>query len=256
MSEVVREKTVDGVTLLRLNRPEQLNALSMSLRAELAQHINALIADDATRCIVITGNERAFAAGADIGELAHRTPLDADFERSRVAWQALESCPKPIIAALHGFALGGGFELAMHCDIIVAGNGATIGQPEVRLGIMPGAGGTQRFVRCAGKFAAMRWLLTGDRLTADEALRLGLVSEVVADADVLTRALELAGKIAALAPLAVRAIKESVLLGPDAPLPVALLLERKNFQLLFASEDRTEGMAAFTEKRKPQFKGK
>lgn len=256
MSEVLREQTVDGVTLLRLNRHEQLNALSMSLRAELAQHINDLIADEATRCIVITGNERAFAAGADIGELARRTPLDADFERSRVAWQALESCPKPIIAALNGFALGGGFELAMHCDIIVAGSGATIGQPEVRLGVMPGAGGTQRFVRSAGKFAAMRWLLTGDRLTANEALQLGLVSEVVADDAVLTRALELAGKIAALAPLAVRAIKEAVLLGPDAPLPVALTQERKAFQLLFASEDRTEGMRAFTEKRKPEFKGK
>jgi enoyl-CoA hydratase len=256
MSKVLRENTVDGVTLLRLNRPEQLNALSMSLRAELAGHINALIADDATRCIVITGNERAFAAGADIGELAKRTPLDADFERSRVAWQALESCPKPIIAAVNGFALGGGFELAMHCDIIVAGSGALVGQPEVRLGVMPGAGGTQRFVRAAGKFAAMRWLLTGDRLTADEALHLGLVSEVVADDNVLTRALELAGKIAALAPLAVRAIKEAVLLGPDAPLPAALLQERKAFQLLFASEDRAEGMRAFTEKRKPQFKGK
>jgi enoyl-CoA hydratase len=199
MSEVLREKTVDGVTLLRLNRPEQLNALSMSLRAELARHINDLIADDATRCIVITGNERAFAAGADIGELAQRTPLDADFERSRVAWQALEACPKPIIAAVNGFALGGGFELALHCDIIIAGSGATIGQPEVRLGVMPGAGGTQRFVRAVGKFAAMRWLLTGDRLTAEEALRRGLVSEVVADAEVLTHAMELATRIAALA---------------------------------------------------------
>jgi len=256
MSEVLREPTRDGVALLRLNRPEQLNALSMSLRAELAGHVNDLVADEATRCIVITGNERAFAAGADIGELAKRTPLDVDFEKSRVAWQALEACPKPIIAAVNGFALGGGFELALHCDIIVAGSGATIGQPEVRLGVMPGAGGTQRFVRAVGKFAAMRWLLTGDRLTADEALRLGLVSEVVPDADVVTRALELAGKIAALAPLAVRAIKEAVLLGPDTPLPVALTLERKAFQLLFASEDRTEGMQAFAEKRKPQFKGK
>lgn len=256
MSEIIVEQPGDGVALLRLNRPEQLNALSMSVREQLARHINEFSADDATLCVVITGNEKAFAAGADIGELSRRTVLDEDFERSQIAWRALEACPKPIIAAINGFALGGGFELALHCDIIIAGGGATIGQPEVRLGIMPGAGGTQRFVRAAGKLAAMRWLLTGDRMPAQEALRLGLVSEVVADDEVVTRALALAEKIAGLAPLAVRAIKECVLLGPDAPLSVALSLERKAFQLLFASEDRTEGTQAFLERRKPQFRGK
>ncbi len=256
MAEIIEEKPAEGVALLRLNRPQQLNALSMSIRAELAQHINRLAADGDTRCIVITGDDKAFAAGADIGELSRRTVLDPDFERSGIAWRAIEACPKPIIAAVNGFALGGGFELALHCDIIIAGEGATIGQPEVRLGIMPGASGVQRFLRASGKYAAMRWLLTGDRMSGSQALALGLVSEVVADTEVLPHALALAEKIAGLAPLAVRAIKESVLLGADAPLPVALQLERKAFQLLFASEDRVEGTQAFLERRKPVFRGK
>lgn len=256
MPEVLTETVSEHVVLLRLNRPAQLNALSMSIRMELAEHINRLTADDSVRCIVITGSEKAFAAGADIGELSRRTVLDAEFERSGVAWRAIEACPKPIIAAINGFALGGGFELALHCDILIAGEGAIVGQPEVRLGIMPGAGGVQRFLRATGKYAAMRWLLTGDRLSGAEALRLGLVSEVVADDEVLPHALKLAEKLAGLAPLAVRSIKESILLGPDAPLSVALQLERKAFQLLFASEDRTEGTQAFLEKRKPEFKGK
>jgi len=260
MSEVLKEVLVEaageGVTLIRLNRPEQLNALSMSLRVELAKHFHALTADNATRCIVITGDEKAFAAGADIKELAKRTVLDGDFDRATQAWRAIENCHKPIIAAVNGFALGGGFELALHCDIVIAGEGATLGQPEVRFGIMPGASGVQRFVRAAGKAASMRWLLSGDRMPASEALRLGLVSEVVPDADVLSHALALAAKIAGHAPLAVRSIKESVLLGPDAPLPVALSLERKAFQLLFASEDHNEGIQAFLERRKPQFIGK
>jgi len=182
--------------------------------------------------------------------------LDPDFERSGIAWRAIESCPKPIIAAVNGYALGGGFELALHCDIVIAGEGATIGQPEVRLGLMPGASGVQRFTRACGKYAAMRWLLTGDRMSGAQAMQLGLVSEVVADAEVLPHALALAEKLAGLAPLAVRSIKESVLLGPDAPLPVALQLERKAFQLLFASEDRVEGTQAFLERRKPVFRGK
>lgn len=256
MPEVLVEKVDGGVALIRLNRPAQLNALSMSLRAELAACFNELTPDDSVRCIVITGDEKAFAAGADINELARRTVLDADFDRATLYWRAIEACQKPIIAAVNGFALGGGFELALHCDIIIAGEGATLGQPEVRFGIMPGASGVQRFVRAAGKYGAMRWLLSGDRMPASEALRLGLVSEVVADDQVLPHALALARKIAGHGPLAVRSIKESVLLGPDAPLPVALALEKKAFQLLFASEDRTEGTQAFIEKRKPHFKGK
>jgi len=255
MSQILVEEASEGVALIRLNRPAQLNALAMALRAELAEQINQLSADDQVRCIVVTGNEKAFAAGADIVELSHRTVLDEDFERSAVAWHAINACPKPIIAAVNGYALGGGFELALHCDIIIAGEGAVVGQPEVRLGIMPGAGGVQRFLRATGKYGAMRWLLTGDRMSGAEALRQGLVSELVADEDVLPHSLALAEKLARLPPLAVRSIKESILLGADAPLNVALSLERKAFQLLFASEDKAEGTQAFIEKRKPVFKG-
>jgi enoyl-CoA hydratase/carnithine racemase len=256
MSVVLLERPRDGVALLRLNRPDRLNALNMAVREALAAHFAALACNDAIRCIVVTGDEKAFAAGADVAELAERTPTDEAFARSRAAWAALERYRRPIIAAVNGFALGGGCELAMHCDIIIAGEGARLGQPEVKLGIMPGAGGTQRFARAAGKFAALRWLLTGDLLSAAEAHRLGLVSEVVPDGEVLPHALEIAARIAALPPLAVAAIKEAVLLGADLPLDAALRLEAESFQRLFASEDRGEGMRAFLEKRKPVFKGR
>jgi enoyl-CoA hydratase len=256
MSEILRESAGAGVALLRINRPERLNALSMAVRETLARHVDEIVREEQIRCLVITGDEKAFAAGADVAELGNRTPTDPDFDKSRAAWIALERCPKPIIAAVNGFALGGGWELAMHCDIIIAGEGAKLGQPEVKLGIMPGAGGTQRFVRAVGKFAAMRWLLTGDLLSASQAHALGLVSEVVPDPEVLTRALSLAAKIAALPPLAVAAIKECVLMGADGPLQAGLTLERKAFQLLFATEDRNEGIRAFLEHRKPTFKGR
>jgi enoyl-CoA hydratase len=256
MSVVLLERPGAGVALLRLNRPDRLNALNMTVRESLASHFTELAADEEVRCVVITGDEKAFAAGADVAELAERSPTDAAFGRARAAWAPIERYRRPIIAAVNGFALGGGCELAMHCDIIIAGEGAKLGQPEVKLGIMPGAGGTQRFVRAAGKFAAMRWVLTGDLLSAADALRLGLVSEVVPDGQVLPHALEIAARIAALPPLAVTAIKEAILLGQDLPLEAALRLEGQSFQLLFATEDRTEGMRAFLEKRKPQFTGR
>jgi enoyl-CoA hydratase/carnithine racemase len=256
MNEVLAEAAGEGVILLRLNRPEVLNALSMTVRAGLAEHVNAADADPAVRAVVITGDERAFAAGADLAELRNRTVHDTQFKASRVAWIALEACTKPLIAAVNGFALGGGCELALHCDIIIAGESAKFGQPEVKVGIMPGAGGTQRFLRATGKYQGLRYLLTGDMIPAPTAFALGLVSEVVPDGDVLPHALKLAGKIAALPPLAVAATKEVAGLGADAPLATALTLERKAFQLLFATEDRDEGIAAFLEKRKPVFKGR
>ncbi|MFZ0498214.1 MAG: enoyl-CoA hydratase-related protein [Steroidobacteraceae bacterium] len=256
MSVVLLERPGPGVALLRLNRPDRLNALNMAVRESLASHFTDLAADDAVRCVVITGDEKAFAAGADVAELAQRTQTDPAFAKTRAAWAAIERYRRPIIAAVNGFALGGGCELAMHCDIIIAGEGAKLGQPEVKLGIMPGAGGTQRFVRAVGKFAAMRWLLTGDLLSAVEAHRLGLVSEVVADGEVLEHALAIATRVAALPPLAVAAIKDAVLGGADLPLEAGLRLEGQSFQELFASEDRAEGMRAFLEKRKPEFKGR
>lgn len=256
MAVVLLERPGDGVALLRLNRPDRMNALNMAMRESLATHFTELACDDSVRCVVVTGDEKAFAAGADVAELAQRTPTDAAFAQSRAAWAAVARYRRPVIAAVNGFALGGGCELALHCDIIIAGEGAKLGQPEVKLGIMPGAGGTQRFVRAAGKFSAMRWLLTGELLTAAQAHQLGIVSEVVADGEVLKHALEIAARIAALAPLAVTAIKDAVLRGADLPLDAALRLEAQSFQALFASEDRAEGMRAFLEKRKPGFKGR
>jgi enoyl-CoA hydratase/carnithine racemase len=256
VAEILEERFPDGVALLRLNRPEVLNALSMSVRVTLAEMIQRLEADSQIRAIVITGNEKAFAAGADLAELKQRTVHDPAFRTSRVAWEAMEKCRKPILAAVNGVALGGGCELALHCDIIIAGENARFGVPEIKVGIMPGAGGTQRLLRVAGKYKAMRYALTGDFIPATEALAMGLASEVVADTEVLSHTLKVAAKIAALPPIAVDAIKEVILLGEDASLEAALVLERKAFQLLFATEDRDEGMQAFLEKRKPQFKGR
>ncbi|MFC3172638.1 enoyl-CoA hydratase-related protein [Novosphingobium bradum] len=256
MSEVLEERPSQGVALLRLNRPEALNALSLSLRRTLAEMINRLGNDGETRAIVITGNEKAFAAGADLVELMSRTVHDAAFREARVAWEALDACRVPVIAAINGFALGGGCELALHCDIVIAGEGAKFGLPEVRVGIMPGAGGTQRMLRAAGKYKTMRYALTGDQIPAAEAVAMGLASECVADEEALPHALKLAAKIAALAPIAVGSIKEVVKLGADASLDTALLLERNAFQLLFATEDRSEGIGAFLEKRKPSFQGR
>lgn len=256
MDEILREDVGEGVVLLRLNRPDALNALSLSLRIALAEHLDVLDAAPAVRAIVITGDEKAFAAGADLLELRKRTVHDTQFKASRVAWVALEACQKPLIAAVNGYALGGGCELALHCDIIIAGESAKLGQPEVKVGLMPGAGGTQRFTRATGKYRGLRYLLTGDMIPAQTAFALGLVSEVVPDAEVLSHALKLAAKIAAMPPVAVASIREVVGLGADAPLATALNLERKAFQLLFATEDREEGISAFVEKRKPVFKGR
>ncbi len=254
--EILETRPSEGVALLTINRPETLNALSMSIRSALAEIVTRLDANPEVRAIVITGDDKAFAAGADLDELKKRTVHDTTFRSSRVAWEAMEACRIPVIAAVNGFALGGGCELALHCDIIIAGESARFGLPEVKVGIMPGAGGTQRLLRAAGKFTAMRYLLTGDFIPAQAAREMGLASEVMPDADVLPHALKIASKIAALPPLSVDAIKEVVNLGADASLETALVLERKAFQLLFATEDRDEGISAFFEKRKPGFKGR
>jgi enoyl-CoA hydratase len=256
MAETILERPSEGVALIRINRPEQLNALNMAVRTQLAEHFQALTADESVRAIVLTGNEKAFAAGADIKEMAELNPIEVVLRRSHRALEAINACPKPIIAAINGFALGGGCEIAMHCDIIIAGESAQFGQPEVRVGIIPGGGGTQRLTRTIGKYQTMKMCLTGKPVSAREALAMGLASEVVPDAEVLDTALRMASTIAAMPPLAVAAIKEVILAGQNASLEAALLLERKAFQLLFASEDQKEGMRAFAEKRRPQFKGR
>jgi enoyl-CoA hydratase/carnithine racemase len=250
------ERPRDGVALVRINRPQVKNAINMRVRELLTEHFTRLGGDDDVRCIVLTGNEEAFVAGADIGEMAELTPTELMLRRNHLHWRAIASCPKPVIAAVNGFALGGGCELAMHADIIIAGEGAKFGQPEIRVGIMPGAGGSQRLTRAVGKFKAMKMVLTGEPVTAAEAEAMGLVSEVVPDAEVLERALKMAERIAAMPPLAVMQIKEVLLAGQDASLETALMLERKAFQMLFDSRDQKEGMKAFAEKRKPRYQGR
>lgn len=255
MTDVLLDRPAEGVARLTLNRPEVRNALSMNVREQLAAHFIAL-ADDATaRVVILTGGPQVFAAGADIRDMVERGAAEMLLRRTHQHWQAISQFPKPVIAAVNGYALGGGCELAMHCDIIIAGEGASFGQPEIRVGIMPGAGGTQRLTRAIGSFQAMRMLLTGKPVSGREAWSMGLASEVVADDMVQQAALDMAIGIAAMPPVAVMQIKEVVRAGQDAPLETALMLERKAFQLLFDTADQKEGMRAFLDKRKPQYTG-
>lgn len=249
MANVLLEHPASGVCLLRLNRPEARNALSPELRVELRDHFLSLSTDPGCHAIVMTGDMRAFAAGADIRSLVHATPVDMMARNDEANWSAIRNCPKPVIAAVNGYALGGGCELAMHADIIVAGEAATFGQPEVKLGIMPGAGGTQRLVRAVGKHRAMLALLTGASLGAAEALAAGLVSKVVPDERVVEEAVEIARGIAAMSPLAVAEIKRTVLAGMDMPLDAALMLERRAAYLLFGTREKEEAMQAFLDRR-------
>ena len=252
---VTLEVRNDGVAVVQISRPEAKNALNSAVLEQSAVHFRALASDVRVRAIVLTGGEQCFVAGADIREFAHASAIEIYLRHTEYLWEAISRCPKPIIAAVNGFALGGGCELAMHCDIIVAGESARFGQPEVKLGLMPGAGGTQRLIRAVGKVQAMRIALTGCLVPAPQALAIGMVSEVVSDAQTVPRALELAAEIAALPPLAVAQIKEVMLAGADMSLDSALILERKAFQLLFDSKDQKEGAHAFLEKRKANFIG-
>ncbi|CEJ15696.1 enoyl-CoA hydratase-related protein [Phreatobacter sp. AB_2022a] len=253
---VVVEDLAPHVALVRIDRPEARNALNAETRAGLVAAFQTLAADPQVRVVVLTGSGKAFVAGADIKDMARRMPPDVMAGRTHLQWQVIAQFPKPLIAAVNGFALGGGCELAMHADIIIAAESARFGQPEVKIGIMPGAGGTQRLLRAVGKFKAMKLLLTGALIDAHEADRIGLVTEVVPDAELMARATALATEIAALPPLALAEIKEAALTGEDLPLAAALALERKAFQLLFSTEDQKEGMAAFLDKRAPNFKGR
>ena len=256
MPNVLKEMPAPGVAKLQINRPDVLNALNMEVRQELDAALADCGADPETRAVVLTGNEKAFAAGADIKEMAKAGPVELHALGIEQFWQNLAAFPKPLIAAVNGFALGGGFELALACDILIVGEKAQLGLPEVRLGIMPGGGGTQRLLRACGKYIALRYVMTGDRFSGIKAGEMGLASEVVEDEQVLPRAVELAESLAALPPLSLAKIKESVLQGMEAPLNAALKQERSAYYLLHASEDKFEGMAAFIEKRPANFKGK
>jgi len=253
---VLLDYPAPGVARLCLNRPEVNNALSLELQAALAGHFQALAASNQVRCIVLSGGDQVFAAGGDISGLADAGPIEILKRHTERVWAPIQHCPKPVIAAVCGLAYGGGCELAMLADLIIAGQSARFCQPEIRLGIMPGIGGTQRLVRAIGKAKAMQMALTGRPISAHEAWVAGLVSEVVADDNVQAHALEQATRIAAMPPLAAEQIKEVILAGMDASLEAGLALERKANALLFASRDQTEGMRAFIEKRPPQFSGR
>jgi enoyl-CoA hydratase len=244
------------VGLIQLNRPKELNALNLQLMQEIKHALLAMDANDDIRCIIITGNERAFAAGADIKQMENRTVIDMLIIDQFETWDQIRKTKKPVIAAVSGFALGGGCELAMTCDMIVASESAKFGQPEIKIGIMPGAGGTQRLTRAVGKARAMEMVLTGKFITADEALHAGLINKVVPEEVYMDEALKLANEISAQSPIAIRLAKESVLKAFETGLQEGLYFERKNFYMCFASEDQKEGMQAFIEKRKPAFKGK
>jgi len=248
---------IEHVALVTFDRQDALNALNFALIAELTEALERLDRDPGCRCIVLTGaGDRAFAAGADIKELARQTPTSLTVDDEFHRWERIKRIRKPIIAAVRGVALGGGCELAMACDMIVAAEDAKFGQPEIRLGVMPGAGGTQRLTRAIGKAKAMELVLTGDNIGAREAEARGLVTRVVPAEATLEAALELAGRIAALPPIAVVAAKEAVNRAEELSLEAGLEFERRNFFLLFATEDKQEGMAAFTEKRPPTWSGR
>jgi enoyl-CoA hydratase len=254
--ENILVETRGKVGLVRLNRPQALNALNSALIAELNQALDAFEADEAVGCIVLTGSEKAFAAGADIKEMQVKTFMDvykADFIGT---WDRVARCRKPVIAAVAGFALGGGCELAMMCDFILAADTAKFGQPEIKLGVMPGAGGTQRLARFVGKSKAMEMCLTGRMMDAAEAERCGLVSRVVPAAELINEAVKTADTIASLSLPAVMMTKESVNRSYETTLAEGIRFERRVFHAMFALEDQKEGMAAFVEKRKPNFKNK
>ncbi|HEX7153996.1 MAG TPA: enoyl-CoA hydratase-related protein [Thermoanaerobaculia bacterium] len=257
--ENVRTENRDGVLVITIDRPKVLNALNAQTVAELDAAFTAARDDDSVRAVILTGGgEKAFVAGADIGELAKMTPVTgkAVAENGQQVFLRIERFPKPVIAAINGFALGGGCELALACHIRIASEKAQLGLPEVTLGIIPGYGGTQRMARLLGKGKAVELIATGDRIGAAEAERIGLVNKVVAADQLMTAAEEMARTIAKRGPLAVRAAIEAVMIGSEMPLEEGLYFEATLFGLLASTEDMKEGMSAFLEKRQAEFKGK
>jgi enoyl-CoA hydratase len=254
--EFIRIDVDPPIATVRIHRPEVLNALSPAVIAELVSALEALDADDSVRALVLTGDERAFAAGADIGTMADATVLDQIKADQFRTWDRIRRIKKPLIAAVSGWALGGGNETAMMCDMIVASETAQFGQPEINIGVMPGAGGTQRLAQAIGKVRAMEMVLTGRRITAHEALAWGLVNRVTPVETYLEEAQGLAREIASKPPVAVQMAKAAVANVFDEYLDRGLMVERRNFYLLFGTEDQSEGMRAFLEKRKPQWTGR
>ncbi|MEW8970219.1 MAG: enoyl-CoA hydratase-related protein [Mesobacillus sp.] len=251
------ETTVKGqIGLIELNRPKVLNALNRQMVSEVLSAMEAYDNDPSVKVIVLAGKGRAFAAGADIDEMMDADAISMETLNQFTDWDRIAWIKKPVIGAVHGFALGGAFELALCCDMLFAADNAEFGFPEVNLGVMPGAGGTQRLTKLVGKTKAMEWILSGKRITAKEALQYGIINSTFAEEVLMEETMKFADTIAKQAPIAVRLIKESVLKAVDYPLYEGMQYERKNFYMLFATEDQKEGMRAFKEKRKPEFKGK
>jgi enoyl-CoA hydratase/carnithine racemase len=256
LAELVESSRDGHVVLLRLNRPEARNALSPEVMEMLAAELERLDPDPEVRCIVIAGSDKVFAAGADIKAISERSFAEALRHPAASFWRRLAAIKTPMIAAVSGFALGGGCELALACDMIVAAEGASFGQPEINLGIIPGGGGTQRLARVLGKQRAMEYVLTGKRFDAEAARRLGLVNQVTAEDAWLEEAMALAKKVAEQPPIAARLAKQAVIAAEETALSAGLENERRLYELAMATEDRVEGMRAFLEKREPKFEGK
>jgi enoyl-CoA hydratase len=256
MADLILTQVDGAVGIARLNRPDALNALNIPLVDMLIEQLEAWDKDPSIRCMVLTGNDKAFAAGADIKEMAEASAVDM-YERNNLArWERAKRLRKPIIAAVSGFCLGGGCEMAMICDIIIASETAKFGQPEINLGVIPGAGGTQRLTRTVGKYRAMEMILTGRFISAAEALAIGLATRVYPVEVYFDEAMKLAREIADRSPMAVRFAKDAVTKALETGLSEGLDYERKMFYMLFATEDQKEGMKAFVEKRKANYKGK
>ena len=255
MPQTLAVQSHQAVCLITLQRPQALNALSTELLAELANELERCSHDDTIRAVVLTGSRKAFAAGADLNEMAERDLVGMLNDPRQAHWQRITGFAKPLIAAVNGYALGGGCELAMHADILIAGEDAQFGQPEINLGIMPGAGGTQRLLRAVGKSLAMQMVLSGEPISARRALEAGLVSEITPPELTVERALQIASTIAKKAPLAVRLAKEALLKAQDLDLASGLRFERHAFTLLAGTADRNEGIRAFQEKRPARFNG-
>ncbi len=251
----VHIERMGAVGIVRIERPERRNALNLQVKSELVAALETLFSQDSVLAVVLTGTGGCFVAGTDIGEMLGMQPQDHVRLRTDAVFQTLARSSKPVVAAVEGYALGGGCELAMACDIVIAADDTYFGQPEIRVGIMPGAGGTQRLLRCAGPARAMLWALTGMRISAEQALKAGIVSELVPSGQALARAIEVATMIARMPPLAVRSIRQAVRDGGELSLNQGLALERRLFVELFGSEDQREGMQAFLDKRSPVYRG-
>jgi enoyl-CoA hydratase/carnithine racemase len=254
--EAIELQREESVAIVRMNRPERRNALSPPVLHELAQAIGDFDADEGVRCIVVTGTDEVFAAGADIKAMVERSFQEVLEASTMPFWQRVADCRTPLVAGVSGFALGGGCELALLCDLIVASETAEFGQPEITLGIIPGGGGTQRLARVIGKYRTMEMVLTGRRIDAKEGVRLGFVNKVASKRTWFGETLELAQVVARRPPLAVKLAKQAVLAADEMPLTAGLAHERRLYELAMATEDRVEGMQAFLEKRRPRFEGR